>query len=150
MGNCPLFSILNAKATIHSHHLLSELTIAAFYCSPYLQSTLYNADIRIFLKCLPELVALFNVSPVLPGKLHSITHKSLCGLTPAHLSTPITSHCSVHTLCSSYTELPIVVLSTQFFHVSIPLCMLFHLPKTLFPILSSIQLIHHLRYVSAR
>lgn len=54
---------------------LAWITIAPFYCSPYLQSTFFTVDIRISLKCQLELTTLFNIFLALPEKLYSITHR---------------------------------------------------------------------------
>lgn len=77
MENSSLFSNPYAKATIHFHCLLPELLWQLSHCSPDLQFTLSTADTRLFLKCLSELVTHFKISPALPGKLHTMTHKPL-------------------------------------------------------------------------
>lgn len=56
-------------------------------------------------------MALFSGFPAIPGKLHSMTHKFLHDLTPAHLSSLITFLSSTHTLCSSYTEVVALMYS---------------------------------------
>ena len=94
--NGPLFSIPHAKATIHSHHPLPELLWQPSHYSLYLQSTCYTADIRIFLKCLPELVTHSMSSQLFQENSTAWPTWP----TPTHLSTLFTSLCCIHALCS--------------------------------------------------
>lgn len=61
--------------------------------------------------------------PSSPRKTTDMTYKSLWDLAPAHLSIHTTSHCSTHTLCSSYTVLPRVALTYPFVFFLMFLCL---------------------------
>lgn len=101
--NCPLFSIPHAKAQfILIASCLNYYSSQPSHGSPYLQSTFYTADIRIFLKRLPKLVTLFNVFLAPSGKLHSMTHKS-------PMTQPISPHSSPPT--APYTHYVLATLN---------------------------------------
>lgn len=148
-------TVLSSPFSMQRPQFILIISHLNYYSSPLLLSrppvyAYTTHTIRVFLKCLPELVVLLNVSSNLPEKLHSITHKSLYDLATHYVSTLITFHFSIHTLCSSYTELPLSFPKVpSFFHVSMPLHKLFPLPNT-FSYTLAIQLAHHLRYVSAK
>lgn len=139
-------TVLSSPFSMQRPQFILIISHLNYYSSPLLLSRppIYaytTHTIRIFLKCLPELVVLLSVSSNLPEKLHSITHKSLCNLATLYVSTLITFHFSLHTLCSSYTELPTVSLKYPVFSMFLCLCICCFLCPTLFPIFSLFNLL---------
>ena len=139
-------TVLSSPFSMQRPQFILIISHLNYYSSPLLLSRppiyVYTIHtIRIFLKCLSELVVLLSVSSNLPEKLHSITYKSLCDLATLYVSTLITFHFSLHTLCSSYTELPRVFLKYPVFSTFLCLCICCFLCPTLFLIFSLFNLL---------